>query len=356
MELRTSTEYDVRMNKLQIALLMLLSSLLMPCSMGEDKSEVMAELHGEKILLSDVEEKAAKGLEQLETEKIRFEVQQIQKRYRVMQNALNSLVAEKVLDLEANAKGISRTDLITQEVDEKLEEPSDEEVEAYYEKNKKRFEGDKETALPHVRKIVSRNNLVNARSKYIESLKESYGLEIYMPPLRMEVESEDRPFMGPSDAPVTIVEFSDFECPYCSRMAKTIKKVASDYSESVKLVFRQFPLTRIHSNAQKAAEAALCAADQGKFWEMHDLMFEDQKKLKVEDLKEKAVSLGLRKEEFDQCLDSSKHAEVVSSDLYDGVRAGVSGTPTMFVNGRPLSGQVPYERLTQIIEEELATE
>ena len=355
MELQAVPEYDVHMNKLQIALLLFLSSLLMPCSMGEDKSEVLAKVQGEEILRSDVEAKAKQSLDQLETERVRFEVQQIQKRYRALQNALASLTAEKVLDLEAAAAGISREELVKQEVDAKVEPPSDEEVEAYFEKNKKRFKGDKKEVLPHIQKLVSRNKIVSARNEYIESLKEKYALETYMPPLRMEVESDGHPYMGPSDAPVTIVEFSDFECPYCSKFANTIKKVANDYSDSVKLVFRQFPLTRIHKNAQKAAEAALCAADQGKFWEMHDLLFDDQKALKVEDLKEKAASLGLQTEEFTECLDTSKHAETVRKDLYDGVRAGVSGTPAMFINGRPLSGQVPYESLAKIVEEELAS-
>jgi protein-disulfide isomerase len=356
MELHALAEYDVWMNKLHFALLLALSSLLMPCSMGEGKSDVVAEVQGFQILQSDLEEKAAKSLEQLETERLRFEAQQIYKRHRVLENALNSLTAEKVLNLEAEAQGVSKEELVKQEVDTKVEPPTDEQVEAYYNRNKRRFQGDKEEALPHVRKIVSRNKIVTARNNYINSLKDKYGLTTYLPPLRMDVESEGHPFMGPIDAPVTIVEFSDFECPYCSRLAKTVKKVATDYSDRVKLVFRQFPLHRIHPNAQKAAEAALCAADQGKFWEMHDLLFEDQKNLKIPDLKDKAASIGLQAEEFAQCLETSKHAEAVSRDLYDGVRAGVTGTPAMFINGRPLSGQVPYESLAKIVEEELLLE
>jgi protein-disulfide isomerase len=355
MELREGAEYDVWMNKVNTVLLLHLPWLLMLNLMGEDKSEVLAEIQGEQILRSDVEESAAEALDQLQTERIRFETQEVYKRYRIIQNALNALTSDKVLRLEADAKGVSKEELVTQEVDAKVEPPTDEEVEKYYEKNRKRFQGDKEESLPHVRKIVERNGIVNARSQYVESLKEKYGVETHLPPLRMEVPSQGFPSIGPGDAPVTIVEFSDFECPYCSRLAKTIKKVAEDYSDSVRLVFRQFPLQRIHPNAQKAAEAALCAADQGKFWEMHDLMFEDQKKLQVDDLKEKAESIGLQKEEFAQCLETAKHAEAIKTDLYDGVRVGVSGTPSMFINGRPLSGLVPYEGFATIIEEELSS-
>jgi protein-disulfide isomerase len=343
------------MTKVNSVLLLLLTPLLTLTVMAEEESEVYAEVQGKKILRSHVEQSAEKALDQLNTERIRFETQELFKRHRIMQNALNTLTAEAVLNLEAEAKGLSKEELVKQEVDAKVEAPTDEEVEAYYEKNKKRFQGEKEESLSHVRKIVQRNKIVTARNQYIADLKAKYDLKTFMPRLRMEVPSEGFPSMGPSDAPVTIVEFSDFECPYCSRLAETTKKVAADYSDSVKLVFRQFPLRRIHPNAQKAAEASLCAADQGKFWEMHDLLFEDQKNLKVPALKEKAESLGLRMEEFSNCLDSAKHAEAIDADLFDGVRAGVSGTPAMFINGIPLSGQVPYESFAKIIEEELSS-
>ncbi|MGW8178374.1 MAG: thioredoxin domain-containing protein [bacterium] len=341
------------MNKVNTVLLLLLPWLLMPNSMGENESEVLLKVNGEPILRSQVEESAQTALDQLHTERIRFETQEVLKRYRIIQNSINSLAADKVLALEADAKGVSKEELVTQEVDSKVEPATDEEVEEYYEKNKNRFQGSKEESLEHVRKLVQRNKIITARNQYVTSLKERYGVEVLLPPLRMDVASDGFPSVGPSNAPVTIVEFSDFECPYCSRLAKTIKKVANDYPDTVRLVFRQFPLKRIHPNAQRAAEAALCAGDQGKFWEMHDLMFEDQKNLKLNDLKEKAESIGLVKEEFSQCLESGKHAEAIQTDLYDGVRAGVSGTPAMFVNGIPMSGQVPYESFVKIIEEEL---
>ncbi len=120
------------------------------------------------------------------------------------------------------------------------------------------------------------------------------------------------------------------------------------------MVFRQFPLRNIHPEAQKAAEASLCAEDQGKFWEMHDLMFEEQSKLGVADLKDKAQRLGLDTGEFEQCLDSGKYQEQVQEDVMAGVQAGVTGTPAVFINGRFLNGAQPYEALAEIIDEELA--
>lgn len=343
------------MKKVNAWLLLFPLSLSVSTATGNDKSEVLAEVQGDQILRSDVDEAAAKALDQLHMERVRFEAQEVYKRHQIIQDALRTLSSNKVLDLESEAKSLSKRELLEKEVDSKIEPPTDEEIDAYYEKNKKRFQGEKEQALPHISKLLERTKKVKARNSYIESLKEKYGVEVYLAPLRLEVSSDGSPSMGPSDAPVTIVEFSDFECPYCSRLAQTIKKVTDDYSDSVRLVFRQFPLQRIHPNAQKAAEAALCAADQGKFWEMHDLLFGDQKKLNASDLKEKADSLDLKADEFAQCLETEKHAETVRDDLYDGVRAGVSGTPALFVNGRPLTGQVPYETLAKIIKEELAT-
>jgi len=354
MELHSDARYDGNMTMVNTVTLILLTPFLMLNLMCENGSEVYAEIQGKQITRSDVKKSAAKALDQLETERIRFETQEIYKRHRIMQNALNTLTADVVLRLEAEAKGVSKEELVQTEVDAKVEPPTDEEVAEYYKKNKGRFQGTEEEAMVHVRKMVERNKIVSARNEYIQTLKARYDVKTSLPPLRMEVPSEGFPSIGPSDAPVTIVEFSDFECPYCSRLSQTIKKVAADYSDSVKLVFRQFPLRRIHPNAQKAAEAALCAADQGKFWEMHDLLFEDQKNLKVGDLKDKAETLGLGMEEFTQCLESEKHAEAIEKDLYDGVRAGVSGTPAMFINGIPLSGQVPYETFVKMIEEELS--
>lgn len=168
-----------------------------------------------------------------------------------------------------------------------------------------------------------------------------------------DVEIAGAPMRGPEDAPVTIVEFSDFQCPYCSRVTPTLERVMNDYDGKVRLAFRQFPLTNIHPMAQKAAEASLCAHEQEKFWAMHDAMFADQGNLGVDALKSKAGELGLDAEQFAACLDSGKYAEEVSSDMKAGQAAGVSGTPAMFINGRFISGAVPYEQVAEVIDDEL---
>jgi protein-disulfide isomerase len=136
-------------------------------------------------------------------------------------------------------------------------------------------------------------------------------------------------------------------------MASTLKEVDKNYPGEVRLVFRQFPMAGLHPNAPKAAEASLCAAEQGRFWEMHDLMFEDQSGLKEDDLKAKAARLQLDAAAFAACLDSGKYADKIKRDLRDGALAGVSGTPAVFINGRFLPGAQPYQEMARTIDEEL---
>lgn len=168
----------------------------------------------------------------------------------------------------------------------------------------------------------------------------------------VNVSVDDDPIKGDKNAKVTIIEFSDFECPFCEKVQPTLKKVMDKYAGKARLVFRDFPLS-FHKNAQKSSEAAQCANEQGKFWEYHDKLYVNQKALAVSDLKKYAVDLGLDVSKFNQCLDSNKFAEEVKKDLTDGEKAGVDGTPAFFINGRKLVGAQPYEAFEKIIEEEL---
>ena len=171
--------------------------------------------------------------------------------------------------------------------------------------------------------------------------------------MRVEIaEAQNAPSVGRAGAPVMIVEFSDFQCPYCQRLAPTLDKVVETYGDRVQLVFRQFPLG-IHANAQKAAEASLCAAEGGKFWEMHDKMFENIHSLASDELKELARSIELDSGAFDECLDSGRYADQVASDIEAGRLAGVTGTPAIFINGRFLSGAQPFEKIASVIDDEL---
>ena len=155
---------------------------------------------------------------------------------------------------------------------------------------------------------------------------------------------------GNFDAPVTLVEFSDFECPFCERIYPTFKKILADYPGKVRLVYKYFPLS-FHPNAQKASEAGECANEQGKFWEMHDKLFDNQASgFSVDKFKQWAGEIGLKTNQFNDCLDSGKYASKVGADEQEGQAKGVNGTPATFVNGELISGALPYESFKQAID------
>lgn len=162
-----------------------------------------------------------------------------------------------------------------------------------------------------------------------------------IPPARL-VPTEGRPAWGSHDAPITIVEFTDYECPFCKRFAsQTYPIIRANYGHRIRYVVKNFPLTSIHPHAQKAAEAAECAFDQGRFWQYHDKLFEEAPALQVEFLKQYAGEVGLDQAEFAHCLDSGIKREIVESDFQDAVALGLRGTPGFFVNGRALYGAQP---------------
>src|SRR5436309_2842471 len=171
-----------------------------------------------------------------------------------------------------------------------------------------------------------------------------------------EVGGEGAPFLGPVAAPVTIVEFSDFQCPFCKQVVPTLTQVRSRYGEKVKLVYRDFPIDGLHPQARKAAEAARCAQDQGKFWDYHDALFANAPKLSLEQLKAYAQQVGLDLPSFERCLASGAHAAAVQKSVDEGIRLGVTGTPAFFINGEFVSGAQPVESFARVIERELARE
>lgn len=164
------------------------------------------------------------------------------------------------------------------------------------------------------------------------------------------VSPDDDPFAGSATAEVTIIAFEDFQCPYCRESFPIVREIISTYGDQIYFVYRDFPLSEIHSDAQKAHEAAQCADDQGKFWSMHDKIYQNQDNITVSDLKRYAQEIGLNSYIFSSCLDSGKYEKEVKKDFADGIAAGVRGTPTWFINGRKFEGVVPLEVFKQIID------
>ena len=174
-----------------------------------------------------------------------------------------------------------------------------------------------------------------------------------LPVIRVEVSTQGAPVRGAADAPVTLVEFSDFECPFCKQAQPTLKQLLERYPGKVRIAYRDFPLESIHPQARRAAEAARCAHDQGKFWEYHDALFTASPKLSADDLKRYATEVGLDGTKFDACVAGGSHKAAVQQDLDEGKELGITGTPAFFINGRPLSGAQPLEAFTKVIDDEL---
>jgi protein-disulfide isomerase len=268
--------------------------------------------------------------------------------------ALDELVARTLVEKEAKARGLSVEDLTKAEVDAKITLTADETRTVYdATKGQQPLAGkSEEEGLKMVEDRLRQKKVADRKQAFARELRARGGVRMLVEPKRVDVALDDDPSRGSKDAPITIVEFSDFQCPYCSKVEPTLKQIADRYGDRLRWVYRDYPLN-FHPFAAKAAEAATCANDQGKFWEMHERMFQNQGKLGVDDLKAYAASLGIDKAAFDQCLDSGKYTEEWKKDLADGTKYGVNGTPAFFINGRFVNGAAPIDKFTSIIDDEL---
>lgn len=167
------------------------------------------------------------------------------------------------------------------------------------------------------------------------------------------VNTAGSPAVGPADAPITIVEFSDFQCPFCGRVVGTMKEVEKEYGEKVRLVFKHLPLA-MHSKAPQAHAASVAAANQGRFWEMHDLIFSNQRELSKEKYMEYAKQLGLDVDRFEKDMESPETKKRIDSDVAEATRLGVTGTPGFFINGKFTSGAKPFSEFKRMIDQELS--
>lgn len=305
----------------------------------------VAEVDGQPIAWADLADLVAADLQRVETE-----------RQQILEKGLTALVQERLLEAEAARRGVSVEELAKTEIAEKTAAVTDADVDTWYAENQARVRQPKEQVAGQIRSYLSRQREQTARESLLRSLRERFDVVSHLDPHRVEIESGESPTKGPENAPVTVVEFSDFQCPYCARINPALAEVRERFGDKVRVEFRQFPLRQIHPQAQKAAEAALCAGDQDKFWQMHDALFESQQQLAQLDYKAKAAELGLDTARFSSCLDSEAKAEAVQADLEAGRKAGVSGTPALYVNGRPIqlqNGRPFADQIADVIDDEL---
>lgn len=335
-------------NSLRLLILLLVCSLVVAVYFAQTSNPVkskepVAVVAGKTIYEDDLLPLIQAQLRQLRNQE-----------YELKSRALENLVNQKLLEAEAEKKGMAIGKLLQQEVDAKVAEPTEAELLAEYLSQRNRLNRPFEEVKAQLQQALRQPRLQAARQEYMERLRELARVSILLRPPRVEVAYDRTRLRGSPNAPVIIVEFSDFQCPFCRQVQPTLKNLLAKYEGRVSLAYRDFPLQEIHPQAQLAAEASRCANQQGQFWPYHDLLFANPNRLKQEDLLEHARSLKLDEKQFNSCLSSGEYKARVEEDLEEGRRVGVNGTPGFFINGILLSGARPQAAFEEVVQRELA--
>jgi protein-disulfide isomerase len=268
---------------------------------------------------------------------------------------IEELIADRLLAREAQRRNISVEALIRTEVTDKAGSVTAEEIHQIYELNKTQLQKPEAEVRDQVETFLRAQKAATRRQEFVKSLESKAKVITYVEapqPFRAEVNA-DGPVRGSAEAPVTIVEFEDFQCPFCKKAQAVTDQVLLHYKDRVKLVHRDFPLDSLHPASRNAHEAARCAGDQGKFWEYRSLLYSGGQSSGTEQFEKYAGDAKLDVAAFQDCMKSGKFKAAVQRDEEEGARLGVEGTPAFFVNGRSLSGAQPESAFVQVIEEEL---
>ena len=307
----------------------------------------LAEVNGETITAEDLDRALGSKLAQLE--------EQI---YSLKRQELDGLIAQRLFAQEAAKRGMSVPALLDTEVTAKVGLVTEKEIEDFYQENKAKLPaGEEATVRQQIRTHLQQRKLAAQRALFLESLRSQRKVVVHLQPppvARVNVAIDGAPLRGAVDGPVTIVEFSDFECPFCKQVHTTLAQVMGRYVGKVRLAYRDFPIDLLHPQARRAAEAGRCAQDQGRFWDYHDVLFTQAPRLAPDDLKRYAQQVGLDAAKFETCLSSDTHKAAVQKDMDAGTKLGITGTPAFFINGRPLQGAQPLEAFARVIDDELA--
>ncbi len=277
------------------------------------------------------------------------DLQYAKARHDLLQTRLDARLDQLALEAEAAARGVSAETVRSELV---VTPPTEEEVHAFYAENQDRIRQPYELVADKAREYLLDQRRQAASRSFYDTLRARHGIRSVLPPYRENVAASG-PVRGARTAGITIVEFADFQCPYCREAESVLQKVLAQHPDDVRLVFRHLPLKELHPNAVAAAEAGICADQQGRFWEMHDAMYADQRALSAEALAATAERLGLQMDRYRSCLDASSTRRALDDDGAAARALGLNGTPYFFVNGRPLDGNVPLEKFEALIADEL---
>jgi len=302
----------------------------------------LAQVGDISISNKQVEAKASKELSAIEAEI-----------YEIKRYALREIIANTLLEEEARSLDISLEEFLDR-IETQASPVTEEAVAEYYKKNKERIPGSFEGVKDRIEQYLVRRSKKDEMNKVLRDLREKYPVTIFMKPPRQEVELPENPLSrGPVGAPVTIVEFSDFQCPFCKKAAGLVTKLLQEYPGKIRVIYQDLPLVAIHPNAFNAALAARCANEQNAFWSYHDILFANQDALDTDSLKKYAAGLALDTTSFNSCLDSKKYKKDIEKDMEAADQYGFSGTPAFLINGRSVRGVLPFAAFQEIIDEEL---
>lgn len=309
-----------------------------PSRTPADRARVFATIKGEKITAGEVEDSLLPLI---------FDVQE--RVYKIRRDELELSINDTLLTQEAQKRQITINALLDAEV--KPKPVTDQQTQTFYDQNKDRVSGDFAQTKDAIRQYLEQIELRQAERTFVEKLRAAATIQTFLvapeSPV-FSISTTDQPSLGKADAPVTIVAFTDYQCPSCAAMHPELERLVKEYGDKVRLVTRDFPLSQ-HTEAFKAAEAAEAARDQGKYWEYIQILLRNQSALTVDKLKGYASELALDRTRFDSALDSGKFAESVQRDIEDGMKLGINGTPTIFINGRRVSTK-SYDELKTIVD------
>jgi protein-disulfide isomerase len=274
--------------------------------------------------------------------------------YDLRKQALDEIINNYLLQQAAKKAGLKPDEYI----DRQIPRVTDQEAQQFYTQNKAQIDahtgGHSYSEIkPRLIPALQRQRDREGQEQLFQKLRAENHVSVLLTAPRVNIASAGHPSSGAASAPVTIIEFSDFQCPFCRAAENSLKEVRQKYGDQVKLVYMDFPLG-FHPHAMDAARAARCAADQDKFWQFHDALFLDQKKLDPDSLKQTAAKIGLDSNKFNSCFTSDKHDAGIRKDMAEGNSLGVTGTPTFFINGRQLVGAQPPPKFYEVIDDELA--
>jgi protein-disulfide isomerase len=272
--------------------------------------------------------------------------------YDLRKNALDSLINDYLLEQAATHAHLTPDQYLKSQTRSKKITEAD--ARKFFNDNKARFgtttfDQIKQRLIP----ALQQREDSQQTEQVIANLRAGQDVKIALEAPRVAVASTGHPSLGAKDAPITMVEFGDFQCPFCRASENSVKEVRAKYGNKLRLVYMDFPLG-IHEHAMDAANAARCAGEQDKFWQYHDAIFADQSKLAPADLKASAAKLGLNAKKFDACLDKTKYQPQIQQDMAEGTKLGVTGTPTFFINGREITGAQPAQKFEEVIDDEIA--